>query len=119
MAFVDRLTTGLACAPVTLELDAIQATLLRYRPEPYCGTHIMLHVDDRQAGRELVRRLTPHVDSATGWWQPGRSWISVAISYPGLVALGVPEDALHSFRRRFASAWPRVPTSFWTMATTS
>ncbi|MDX6312815.1 MAG: hypothetical protein QOF84_2313 [Streptomyces sp.] len=41
--------------------------MLRYRPEPYYGTHVMLHVDDAQAGREFVRRLTPHIDSAADW----------------------------------------------------
>jgi Dyp-type peroxidase family len=84
-----------------VELDDIQATVLRYRPEPYCGIHVMLHIADPQAGREFVRRLTPHVDSAAGWWQVGQSWISVAISYSGLVALGVPADSLDSFPEAF------------------
>ena len=73
---IDRL--GATCAPVTVELDDIQATVLRYRPEPYYGTHVMLHVDDARAGREFLRGLTPHVDSAADWWQAGESWISVA-----------------------------------------
>ena len=55
--------------PVTLELDEIQATVLRYRPEPYYGTHVMLRVDDARAGRQLLRDLAPHVDSAAEWWQ--------------------------------------------------
>ena len=29
------------------------------------------------------------------------AWIAVAISYPGLVALGVPEDSLRSFPEAF------------------
>ena len=86
---------------VTVELDDIQATVLRYRPEPYYGTHVMLHVDDARAGREFLRRLTPHVDSAAEWWQAGEPWISVAITYSGLVALGVPEDSLQSFPEAF------------------
>ena len=101
MTLIDRLGGGLPRAPVTLELDDIQATVLRYRPEPYYGTHVMLHVADAQAGREFVRRLAPHVDSAADWWQAGQSWISVAISYAGLAALGVPEDSLHSFPEAF------------------
>ena len=71
MKLVDRLGGELPRSPVTIELDDIQATVLRYRPEPYYGTHVMLHVDDAQAGREFVRRLTPHVDSAADWWQAG------------------------------------------------
>ena len=84
-----------------IELDDIQATVLRYRPEPYFGTHVMLRVDDARAGRELLRRLTPHVDSAADWWKAGEPWISVAITYAGLVALGVPEDSLQSFPEAF------------------
>src|SRR6185436_8846370 len=101
MRLVDRLGGELPRAPVTVELDDIQATVLRYRPEPYYGTHVMLHVDDAQAGREFVRRLTPHVDSAADWWQAGEAWISAAISYTGLMALGLPEESLRSFPEAF------------------
>ena len=90
MTLIDRLGGDLPRAPVTVELDDIQATVLRYRPEPYYGTHVMLHVEDARAGREFLRRLTPHVDSAADWWQAGEPWIAVAITYSGLVALGVP-----------------------------
>src|ERR1700722_17751968 len=101
MTLIDRLGAALPRAPVAVELDDVQATVLRYRPEPYYGTHVMLHVADAQAGRDFVGRLTPHVDSAADWWQAGQSWISVAISYAGLVALGVPEDSLRSFPEAF------------------
>jgi deferrochelatase/peroxidase EfeB len=101
MTLIDRLGAGLQHAPVTVDLDDIQATVLRYRPEPYYGTHVMLHVEDAQAGREFLRRLTPHVDSAADWWQAGQTWISAAISYAGLVALGVPEESLQSFPEAF------------------
>ena len=99
MQLVDRLGGELPRGPVTVELDDIQATVLRYRPEPYYGTHVMLHVEDAQAGREFVRRLTPHVDSAAEWWQAGEAWTSIAISYTGLVALGLPEDSLRQLPR--------------------
>ena len=68
MPLIDRLGGDLPRGPVTVDLDEIQATVLRYRPEPYYGTHVMLHVDDAQAGREFLRRLAPHVDSAAEWW---------------------------------------------------
>jgi Dyp-type peroxidase family len=84
-----------------VELDDIQATVLRYRPEPYYGTHVMLHVEDPQAGREFVRRLTPYVDSAADWWQAGEAWTSIATSYNGLMALGLTEDSLRSFPEAF------------------
>lgn len=87
--------------PVALQLDDIQATVLRYRPEPYYGTHVMLHVSDAQAGREFLRRITPHVDSAAEWWRAGQAWTAVAITYSGLVALGLPEGSLRSFPEPF------------------
>jgi len=47
-----------------LELDDIQSGALRARPSPYAGTYILLRIDDRRAGRELLRRLIPSVASA-------------------------------------------------------
>jgi deferrochelatase/peroxidase EfeB len=86
---------------VTLDLHEIQATVLRYRPEPYFGTHILMQVDDARSGREFLRRLAPHVGSAADWWTATEAWIAVAISYRGLVALGVPEESLQSFPEAF------------------
>ena len=86
---------------VTLDLNEIQATVLRYRPEPYFGTHILMHVDDARSGREFLRRLAPYVGSAAEWWAATEAWIAVAISYCGLVALGVPEESLQSFPEAF------------------
>ena len=48
---------------VSLELDDIQSGALHERPSPYVGTYLLLRIDDRAAGRELVRRLHPVVDS--------------------------------------------------------
>jgi Dyp-type peroxidase family len=101
VTLIDRLSGELPLGRVIVELEEIQATVLRYRPEPYFGTHVMLHVDDERAGRELLRDLAPHVDSAANWWQVAEPWIAVAITYPGLVALGVPEDSLQSFPEAF------------------
>ena len=87
--------------PVNVDLDDIQATVLRYRPEPYYGTHVTLHVDDPRAGREFLRNITPHIDSAAEWWQTDEPWIAVAITHSGLEALGVPEASLLSFPEAF------------------
>lgn len=81
----------------TLDLDDIQATVLRARPEPYFGTHAILEITDPAAGKELLRRLAPRVTSAARWDEPQPSWLALAISYQGLVALGVPESSLASF----------------------
>jgi hypothetical protein len=41
-----------------LELGDIQSGALLARPSPYSGTYILLRIDDRRAGRELLRRLS-------------------------------------------------------------
>lgn len=84
-----------------LELDDIQATLLRPRPAPYFGTHVLLQVGDAREGRELLRRLIPYIASAARWWEAKEPWLMLGISYAGLAALGVPRDALQSFPEAF------------------
>jgi Dyp-type peroxidase family len=85
----------------TLDLHDIQATVLRQRPAPYFGSHVLLRIDDAKAGRAILRRLTPHVDSAAGWWKAASPWFTLGISYAGLEALGVPQDSLQSFPEAF------------------
>jgi len=84
-----------------VDLHDIQATVLRYRPEPYFGSHFFLHINDAHGGREFLRRLAPHIASASDWWNAQDAWIAVAMSYRGLAALGVPEDSLQSFPEAF------------------
>src|SRR6516165_12719453 len=84
-----------------LDLHEIQATVLRLRPAPYFGSHVLLRVDDAKAGREFLRRLTPFVDSAAGWRNEANAWIAVGISYAGLEALGLPQGSLQSFPEAF------------------
>ena len=64
-----------------LELLEIQATVLRQRPAPYFGSHVLLRIDDAQAGRAFLRRLVPNVDSAAHWWNAANAWLAVGISY--------------------------------------
>src|SRR5436190_1747799 len=49
---------------VNLELDDLQGGVLHPRPSPYVGTYLLLRIDDRGAGRELLRRLHPVVERA-------------------------------------------------------
>src|SRR5262245_41355857 len=84
-----------------LDLQEIQATVLRQRPAPYFGTHVLLRVDDPRGGREFLRRLAPHIDSAANWWSARNAWLSVGLSYAGLEALGVPAESLQSFPEGF------------------
>ncbi|MET4482151.1 Dyp-type peroxidase [Bradyrhizobium sp. F1.13.3] len=85
----------------TLELHEIQATVLRPRPAPYFGTHVLLRIDDAQAGRAFLRRLTPYVDSAADSRITANAWLDVGITYGGLRALGLSQESLQSFPETF------------------
>lgn len=83
---------------VVLELDDIQRGVLRPRPTPYAATYLLLRIDDPGAGRELMRRLSGVVATAADPTSPaGDTWVSAALSFQGLVALGVPQRSLDSF----------------------
>jgi Dyp-type peroxidase family len=85
-----------------LELDDIQSGILRPRPTPYAATYILLRIDDPEAGRELMGRLSNVVASAAHPSSPAAdTWVSVSLSYQGLKALGVPQPSLDSFSLEF------------------
>src|SRR3712207_5528240 len=87
---------------VSLELDDIQCGVLHPRPSPYVGTYLLLRIGDRRAGRELVRRLHPVVAASQPASDPARdAWVTVAFTFQGLRALGVPEPSLDSFAPEF------------------
>ena len=90
--------TGLS-EPPRLELDEIQAMIIRDRPEPYFGSHVLLRVDEPRAGRDFLRRLIPHVHSAAT--VADDTWLGVGITYAGLEALALPQDSLQSFPESF------------------
>ncbi|WP_232548236.1 Dyp-type peroxidase [Propioniciclava soli] len=82
---------------VSLQLDDIQALILRARPEPYVGLHAMVHFDEPDGGRDLIARLAEHIPSADDWAEDRHAWSGVALSFAGLRALGVPDASLESF----------------------
>jgi Dyp-type peroxidase family len=85
-----------------LELDDIQSGVLRPRPTPFAATYIIFRIEDRSAGRELMRRLSTVVASAAHPESPARdSWMSVGLTFQGLKALGVPQTSLDSFPAQF------------------
>ena len=95
----DTVTTA---ASTALELDDIQLGMLHQRPTSYVGTYLLLRIDNREAGRKLVQRLLPVIESARSSSDPARNaWVSVAFTYQGLKALGVPQDSLDSFAPEF------------------
>ena len=85
-----------------LELDDIQSGVLRPRPAPYVATYLLLRIDDRKAGRELMGRLSSVVASAAHPESPAAdSWVSASLTFRGLEALGVPQESLDSFAWEF------------------
>jgi Dyp-type peroxidase family len=91
-----------ASVSIGLELEDIQSGALHERPSPYVGRYLLLRIDDRAAGRELVRRLAPVVDSSAEVpAADAEAWITVAFTYQGLKALGVPKESLDSFAPEF------------------
>jgi Dyp-type peroxidase family len=61
----------------------------------------MLRIDRRADGQELVRRLIPLIASGETAHAAGEAWITVAFTYHGLEALGVPQESLLSFAPEF------------------
>lgn len=85
-----------------LEVSDIQATVLRSRPSPYKGEYVILRIDEAAQGREMLRRLIPHVAPADDWWVPSLpGWLGIAFTYQGLKALEVPRASLDSFPKEF------------------
>lgn len=84
----------------SLELADIQSVILRRRPSPYCGCHILLRIDDAVHGRELLRQLLPYILSAADYGTQD-TWVALAITYSGLVALEVSDTSLDTFSRPF------------------
>ena len=85
-----------------LELDDIQAGVLRPRPTPYVATYIAFRIDDRKAGRDLMGRISRVVTSAANPQGPlTDTSVSAALTYQGLKALGVPQASLDSFSWEF------------------
>jgi Dyp-type peroxidase family len=88
--------------PSRLELEDIQSGVLRPRPSPYAATYIIVRIDTARDGRDLLRRLIPVVTSAAAAATSGRdTFVSVALTFDGLKALGVPQASLDSFAWEF------------------
>ncbi|MFF5108141.1 Dyp-type peroxidase [Streptosporangium sp. NPDC000509] len=85
-----------------LDLHDIQRGVLSPRPSPYAATYVLFRIDERAHGRELIRRLAAVVTSAADTVSPlGETWVSVALTYHGLAALGVPRQSLETFAWEF------------------
>jgi Dyp-type peroxidase family len=96
-----------------LEIEDIQGLILRQRPTPYVGCHVLLHFGDGAQGREFLRRLLPHIVSASSA-EAVDTWVAVALTYTGLQALGVPQSSLDSFPAAFREGMAARAPSFET-----
>ncbi|MQY26782.1 Dyp-type peroxidase [Nocardia aurantia] len=91
-----------AAAPA-LELDDIQHILLTRTPA-LTGRYEFLSFDDPAGGRAWVTGLLDRVQSAAdarATLDDSRRWITLAFTWSGLRALGVPESALDTFPAEF------------------
>jgi Dyp-type peroxidase family len=63
---------------------------------------LLVRIDDRKAGREMLRRVSAAITSAANPVSPeADAWVSIALTFQGLKALGVPQDSLDSFPPEF------------------
>ncbi|MGH9278723.1 MAG: Dyp-type peroxidase [Acidimicrobiales bacterium] len=72
------------------------------------GTYLFLEITDAPRGREFLGQLTPSITTAEDWRkrpdgtkEKPPSTLNVAISYDGMAALGLSDDALETFSREF------------------
>jgi len=85
-----------------LDTSDIQAAVLRPRPSPYKGEYVLLRIDNAVQGREMLRRIIPHVAPAEEWWVPSiPAWFGIVFPHRGLKALGLPQESLDSFPEEF------------------
>ena len=71
-------------------------------PSPYVGTYLLLRIDDRAGGTRAGAAAAPVVESGRPSADPAHDTsITVAFTYHGLEALGVPQDSLDSFAPEF------------------
>jgi Dyp-type peroxidase family len=85
-----------------LELEDIQGGVLHQLPLPYTGTVDLLTIDDRQAASTFLERVIPSLRSAADPTSPdAEAWLSIAFTFSGLQAVGVPEASLSSFAPEF------------------
>jgi Dyp-type peroxidase family len=88
-------------SPGSLELHDLQSGILHPRPSPYVGAYVVFRIDGRRDGCAFVGRLGRFVASAADWSAQAQAWLTVALTYQGLRALGVPQDSLDSFPPEF------------------
>jgi Dyp-type peroxidase family len=83
-----------------LDLPNIQGFVIRGYRLPAAG-YLFLRVDDAARARTLLDEVLPQVLTAARWSAKPESGINLAVSFPGLRTLGVPEASLNEFPEEF------------------
>jgi len=97
-----------ASVPQELELDDIQGGVLNQLPTPYVGTFCLLRIENRIAGRQCLKQLIPALRTAENDASADAdAWVSVAFTFEGLRALGLPESSLDTFSPEFRQGMAR------------
>ncbi|MGN5955702.1 Dyp-type peroxidase [Sphingobacterium lactis] len=86
---------------VSIELDEIQALVLRSRPIPYFGTVALLQIKDADEAKKTLKDLIPLINSAKDWHKNDGASVFLTFTYNGLEQIGVPQDSLDSFPDSF------------------
>lgn len=84
-----------------MQLEEIQAIVLRDRPTPYYGTVVAIKVHDASVGRTLLKNVIPFVSNSRDWKKQMSANLTVVMTYQGLKALGLPQTSLDSFPESF------------------
>src|SRR6202047_4345775 len=86
-----------------LEMEHTHHILLP-RPRPMTGRYEFLSFDDPAGGRAWLSELIDRVDSAAtaqASMDSTKRWITLAFTWSGLRALGLPEESLATFPEAF------------------
>ncbi len=86
---------------VEIELNEIQALILRSRPIPYFGTVAIIEIKDAVAARQMLQKLLPIVSSAEDWHKNEGASVTLTFTYKGLEKIGVPQESLDTFPESF------------------
>ncbi|MBO9676056.1 MAG: Dyp-type peroxidase [Sphingobacteriaceae bacterium] len=84
-----------------IELQDIQAIILRDRPLPYHGVNVFLEVLNTASGKAFLKEIVPYVTNAKNWWNNDDAWLAIAFTYEGLKKLGLPYSTMESFPDAF------------------
>jgi len=84
---------------MALELEHIQGLALFGYGHLEYGAYLFLHIEDAAQGRAWLSQLTPQVTAAQE--EKGAEAVNIALTFPGLKALGLSDDALGTFPRQF------------------